>query len=100
MPLPAGFKVNGSKKSESTSPVPPRVQKLIKYLDKIPLNDLFTTMDLALRTGSGISGSFTNHPALAPYREIVDAKLFWGSPKSIAKLRAQLAEPEETSDEN
>lgn len=97
MPLPAGFKVNGLKvTSENRTPVPPRVQKIMALLETVPKTELLTSAELCERLGMGIGGSFINHPALIGYKEKVDNKLFWGSRASIAQLRKQLVEPEET----
>ena len=100
MPLPAGFKVNGADiASVNQMPVPPRVRKIQDLLDKLPVGDLLTSMELATRLGSSPGGYGLQHAALADYREKVDGKLFWGSRTSIAQLREQLAE-QETTDEN
>jgi len=95
MPLPAGFKVNGSKISGKNLRVPPGAQKIITFLDKVPFSELLTTMNLALQLGLSVSGSSVSHPVLAPYHEKVDGKRFWGSRKSIAQLRKQLSTSEE-----
>ena len=101
MPLPAGFKVNGAKiGTGSQMPVPPRVKKIMRFLDKLPTSELLTSIEISIQLGCGVTGSFTNHPVLIDYREKVDNKLFWGNRKSIAQLRKQLAEPEETQNEN
>jgi len=101
MPLPAGFRVNGAKVlSTNQMPIPPMVQKIIAFLDKLPFGDIVTTMELGEQMGLSPSGSQLRHPILRDYREKVDQKLFWGSTKSIAKLRAQLTEPDETNGEN
>ncbi len=101
MPLPAGFKVNGFKTTASSGmPIPPRVRKVTTILDRLPFEELLTTQEVAGRAGFSNSGSVICHPAFEPYREKVDGKLFWGSRQSIAKLRKQLAEPEETNDKN
>jgi hypothetical protein len=94
MPLPAGFKVNGSKTDGKGVLVPPRVQKMMAFLSTLPANELMTSMEFASQAGYSTSGSFVTHPALKEYREKVDGKLFWGSRKSIAQLRKQLALPE------
>lgn len=94
MPLPAGFKVNGSATPADRIPVPPRVRAISGILDKLPRNEVLTTMEVSARLGLSMSGNFANHPALASYREKVDNKLFWGNRKSIAQLRKQLALPE------
>jgi len=99
MPLPPGFKVNGSKTTSQVL-MPPRVQKIIALLFKLPVGDLLTSLELSQQVGLSTGGSWTNHPALVDYREKVDNKFFWGNRKSIAQLRKQLAEPEETQNEN
>lgn len=96
MPLPAGFKVNGSKLDANRIPISPRVRKIIDILNSLPANELLTTMEVSARLGMSLSGNYTNQPVLVDYREKVDNKLFWGNRKSIAQLRKQLAEPEET----
>ncbi len=96
MPLPAGFKVTGSHSSGGL--LPPRVKKIIGLLDKQPLGELMTSIEVLQRTGQSYGASCVSHPALAAYREKVDNKLFWGSTKTILKLRQQLAEA--TDDEN
>lgn len=100
MPLPAGFKVNGVKAEHRGVPIPPRVQKIIALLNKLPTGDLLTSAELAEQLGYGNVGSVIVHPGNADYREKVDRKLFWGSRKSIAKLRKQLAEPEGANDQD
>lgn len=100
MPLPAGFKLNGVKLDVTRIPVPPRVRKIIDILDALPANELLTTMEVSVRLGLSLAGNFTNQPVLVDYREKVDNKLFWGSRKSIAQLRKQLAEPEGAPDED
>lgn len=99
MPLPAGFKVNGTKTKEGM-PTPPRVRKIIVVLDSLPASELITSMELAARLGMATGGSTLQFPGLQDYREKVDSKLFWGSRKSIAQLRKQLASPEGTDDKN
>ena len=99
MPLPAGFKVSGTTTGKSTSGlVPPRAQKIIAMVEKLPFAELLTSREVAERVALSIGGAWSSHPALADYSEKVDGKLFWGSRKSIAYLRAQLAEPEETNE--
>jgi hypothetical protein len=101
MPLPAGFKVNGTKtRTENQVPVPPRVKKIIIMLNALPANELITTMELSGRLGLSLSGAFMNHPVLIPFREKVDNKLFWGNRKSITQLQAQLVKSEENPSEN
>ena len=98
MPLPAGFKVNGSKtKNSSSVPIPPRVANIIKMLDKLPHGHLFTSMDLEARLGVYGIGTEARHLALYGYREKVDNKLYWGNRKSIAQLRKQLTQSEESN---
>ena len=101
MPLPAGFKVNGSKVDTSRVPIPPRVAKIIALLDKVPANELLTTAEIGSRLALGVGGNFVKHPALTAYREKVDGnRLYWGNRKSIAQLRKQLTDPEATSGKN
>lgn len=95
MPLPRGFKVNGVTvtRSKSKLPLPPRAQKAIAVLDKLPLSELLGTMEVSERMGADIhSGGINNHPGLADYRLKVDNKLYWGSRASIALLREKLEE--------
>ncbi len=96
MPLPAGFKVHGNIAGNVL--IPPRVKKIMAILDKFPANELLTSQEVGIRASLSVGGSWSNHPALVNYREKVDNKFFWGSPKSITKLRTQLAEPEETNE--
>jgi hypothetical protein len=98
MPLPAGFKVNGA--TSGSLRIPPRVKKIQTLLDKMPSGDLLTSVDVSARTGLAVGGSWCSHPTLVDYREMVDGKYFWGSTKSIKKLREQLADPEDTNGEN
>ena len=86
MPLPAGFKVNGSKVVANHILTPPRVQKIIAFLSATPPNELLTTMELSSLLGLSVSGAYVTHPVLLDYREKVDNKLFWGNKKSIAQL--------------
>lgn len=98
MPLPAGFKVNGSKTaSSSVFPIPPRAKKIMTMLDKLPVSEVLTTLEMTLRAGMSpsASGGLTTHPAILEYREKVDNKVFWGSKKTIAELRRKLNEPED-----
>ena len=96
MPLPAGFKVSGV--NSGTALVPPRVKKIIAILDKKPFGDLMTSMEVMQQAKLSVGSSCCSHPALAEYRERVDNKYFWGSRKSIAQLRKQMAE--DAHDEN
>ena len=98
MPLPAGFKVNGTK--SGTVLVPPRVKKVIALLEKQPFGELMTSNEVGQRASLSVGGAWSCHPALVDYREKVDNKFFWGSKKSIARLREQLAESEESNDQN
>jgi hypothetical protein len=98
MPLPPGFKVNGTKSGASL--VPPRVKKIIGILEKQPFGDLMGSADLIAQAELAFGSASVSHPALADYREKVDNKYFWGSKKSIARLREQLAEAEETHAKN
>lgn len=99
MPLPAGFKVNGSAVS-TDGLVPPRVKKIIALLDKLPMNELFTSREVSDRVNLSLGGTWICHQALTDYREKVDRCFFWGSRKSIARLREQLAEPEASHAKN
>lgn len=94
MPLPAGFRVNGV--GSGAALIPPRVKKIIAILDRQPFGELMTSMELMSRAGLSVGSSCCSHPGLADYRTKVDTKYFWGSRKSIAQLRKQLAAPEET----
>ncbi len=98
MPLPSGFKVNGSKTTHSGIPIPPKVRHMQEVLDALPSDELLTTIEMCAQTGSSMGGSHLQHPALQNFREKIDNKLFWGSRKSIARLRKKLSE--ETHDEN
>jgi hypothetical protein len=98
MPLPAGFKVNGSKTTQVGIPVPPKVQRMIEILDALPSDELLTTIEVCAQVGKARGGADLQHPALQNFREKIDNKLFWGSRKSIARLRKKLSE--ETHDEN
>ena len=98
MPLPAGFKVNGSKNTRSGIPIPPKVRRIQETLDTLPSDELLTTMEMCAQTGSSIGGAHFQHPALQNFREKIDNKIFWGSRKSIVRLRKKLSE--ETHDEN
>lgn len=92
MRIPAGFKVNGVLGPR----ISPRVQKVITILDALPADELLTSSNLAERTTFPLSGGLLQESALRDYREKVDSKIFWGNHKSIAQLRKQLAEPEES----
>jgi hypothetical protein len=94
MPLPAGFKVNGFATVTRQFHISPRIKKIMDILDKMPKNEVVTTMELSMRLGMSVSGNFTNQPVLEPYREKIDNKLFWGNRKSIANLRKQLSTSE------
>jgi hypothetical protein len=99
MPLPVGFKVNGLKVTTSRLPVPPRIQKALIFLDSLPMAELLTSAELSEQLGRDIhNGQVNSSRILLDYREKVDNKLFWGSRKSIAQLRKQLAETEEPHD--
>lgn len=101
MPLPKGFKVDGSvPEAGGAGLLPPRVKKIMAALDVLPFGDLLTSMELGQRLNLSFSGSWTSHPAVANYRQKIDGKLFWGSRKSVAKLRKQLQENEESDGEN
>lgn len=100
MPLPSGFKVNGAGvKSENRLALTPREKKAISLLDKLPVNELLTSMELSVRLGANMT-NIGHRPGMKDHRERVDNKLFWGSRKSIALLRKKLAEPEDSSDHN
>ena len=93
MPLPSGFKVNGSKtKSTGTLAVPPAAHKLMAHLNALPFSELLSTRDFSVRVGFMICGSLPHHPVLNDYHEKVDGKLLWGNKKSIRKLRVLLAQ--------
>jgi hypothetical protein len=98
MPLPAGFKVNGTK--SGTGLVPPRVKKIAAILEKVPAGELLTSQELAIQSGLSVGGSWSCHPALIEYREKVDNKFFWGSIRTITQLRKQLSEPEAKNAKN
>jgi len=101
MSLPAGFKVNGQKNATGGGqPVPPRVKQMMLLLENLPTGDVLTSTELATRLSMSVGGPALQHPAIADYREKVDNKLFWGSRKSIAQLRKQLTEPEDSDDQN
>ena len=98
MPLPNGFKVNGA--SSVTIPDSPQVKKIKTILDVLPFTELLTTRELGNRMGLMLNGINALHPSLDAYREKVDGRNFWGSRKSIERLRKQLAEPEDSNDQN
>lgn len=100
MPLPAGFVVNGSTvKSEAWS-LPPRGKKMVEILEKLPLGEVLTSQEVSIRIGGALQGgSLNTHPGLHDYREKIDGRVFWGSKKSIAKLRKQLGISEEFHDQ-
>ena|ERR1700733_13437287 len=98
MPLPAGFKVGGVS-DHSKVQLPPKVKQVIELLDKLPKAELIISQELYIRIGS-TSGSTYGHFGLADYRQKVDNKLYWGSKKSIAQLREQLSQPEDSDDQN
>jgi hypothetical protein len=100
MPLPKGFKVNGVRTAGDGIPLPPMAQKIVAVLDKLPASELLTTAELAARVSSSLTGSTFTHPGLQDYRQQVDRNMFWGSRKSIAKLRKQLNETEEPTCED
>lgn len=100
MPLPAGFKVNGVQTKSAELSLPPRVKKIIALLESMPANELLLSVEVSIKTGLSFGGAWTSHPALLDYREKVDGKLLWGNKKTIVRLRQQLAEPEETPNEN
>ena len=98
MPLPVGFKVNGSKIHQSNNiSLPPRVRKIIALLDKLPTGELLTTLEVMERLNLYPNGGAARSSALLGYREKVNNKLFWGNQNTIAELRRQLAEREENS---
>lgn len=101
MPLPAEFKVDGSvPEAQESKLIPPRAKKIMASLDVLPFGELLTSSELGQRTNLSFGGAWTNHPAVMDYRQKVDNKLFWGSRKSIAKLRKQLEETEDSDGEN
>ncbi len=91
MRIPVGFKVNGEKVAKFSQ----RVQRVIRVLDKLPADELLTSVNLATLTSHPMNGGITQEFALRDYHEKVDSALLWGSRKSIALLRKQLAEAEE-----
>ena len=98
--LPSGFKVNGTNTEKNRSiPVPPKVKKIIDFLESLPFSELLTSTELL---ADGLcpygGGHATNHPALIGYKEKVDNKLYWGNKKTITDLRKKLAE--ESCDQN
>lgn len=99
MPLPVGFKVNGSAVNMDTV-MPPRIKKIIALLDKLPMNELLTSSEVSTRVNLSLGGTWICHRVLSNYREKVDRCFFWGSRKSIARLRKQLSEPEESHAKN
>jgi hypothetical protein len=101
MPLPKGFKVDGSVPgAQGSKLVPPRVKKIMASLDVLPFGELLTSTELGQRVNLSFGGAWTAHPAVIDYRQKVDGKLFGGSRKSIANLRKQLQENEESDGEN
>jgi hypothetical protein len=92
MHLPKGFKLNGN----TTNPgglVRPRAKKIIQILEALPFGELLTSTELGIRSALSFGGSWAALPVLSEYREKVDGnKLYWGSRKTIARLRQQLTE--------
>lgn len=99
MPLPAGFKVNGTK-TTGKELIPPRAIKIMGSLNALPFGDLITSNELSVRVSLSIGGAWSSLPCLVDYREKIDNKHFWGSRKSIAHLRKQLAKSEETNEKD
>lgn len=99
MPLPAGFKVNGAK-TTGKELIPPRAIKIMTSLDGLPFGDLITSNELGMRVGLSVGGAWSSLSCVADYREKIDNKYFWGSRKSIAHLRKQLAKSEETNEKD
>lgn len=98
MPLPKGFKVDGSVPAvQGAQLVPPRVRKIIVLLNTLPVGKLLSSAELGQRVNLSFGGAWTNHPVVMDYRQKVDGKLFWGSRKSIAKLRKQLEDIEDSN---
>lgn len=100
MALPAGFKVNGLSGGSGAVKIPAPVQKVLAFLDELPYKELMDTRELWVKTGVNPARSPFYLPIVDSYRQKVDNKNVWGSPKTIAELRRQLNEPEETNDEN
>lgn len=86
--IPAGFKVNGV----TVGPIPPQVEKIAAFLDKLPFGELLTSREVSARLRCSRNGDSFSHPAVSEYKERIGNKLFWGSKKTISDLRKKLNE--------
>lgn len=75
-------------------PMRPTVKKLLDFLNKAPVDEIFTLASVAQRSGVAFSTlrSCNSYLAgLAGFTEKVGGVRYYGHPKAIAELRRQVA---------
>jgi hypothetical protein len=84
------LKLNG--KSFSLKPDLPSVSAIVRFLDKQPADELFTSDELSKRAGVSTNTikSSGNKDELASYSLRCGRSRYWGQPKAIQALKAQL----------
>jgi hypothetical protein len=90
MPKPAvTLKLNG--KSFCLKPTLPSISYILRFLDKQPADELFTSDELSKRAGVSTNTikSIGNRDEFGAYSLRCGRLRYWGQPKAILALRAQ-----------
>lgn len=69
--------------------LPPRFQKLIAFLDAIPDSTVMDGYRVAAESGlkeEFVRARASTHPAIRPYRFILNRKAWWGNKRTVAKV--------------
>jgi hypothetical protein len=66
----------------------PTLEALVKFLDKLPASEVFPTRDLEAMSPPGSISNFRRYKEVQAFQFKFQGKLFWGSKKAIAELRA------------
>jgi hypothetical protein len=84
------LKLNG--KSFCLKPTIPSVSAILRFLDKQPADELFTSDELSKRCSISVSviKSIGGKDELAAYSLRSGKFRYWGNPKAILALKAQL----------
>jgi len=67
--------------------LPPRVRKVVAYLDAMPDGKALQTFTLGERTNLPSIDGIRTHPALRDYRFAFNGRLYWGNKNTIEKAR-------------
>jgi len=80
------LKLNG--KPFNLKPASPTETKLLHFLSRAPVDEIYTIPELSKKTGCARC-SIERCEALAEFTTLLGPRRYWGNPKAIAELRRQ-----------